>query len=318
MTLNPLALGAYELAPMTPVSNEQLAAIIDRHGLLLDGPAKPMVSTGVVHALWSLGSQWVLRVPKNEELCIGDHLCESVAVPLAREAGVRTPAIVAFDDSLEILPVPYTVIEQVHGRNLMGIGPHDAVHDAVYRQLGEQLAILHRAPMTYTPNPLLRTPDSRPAEDFFEDVIDAGLLHRDGVEWLQALCHRLDARIDAAEPAPRVMVHDDINPANVMLDTAGLVHMIDWGDAGYGDPATDFQGLPLCAARAALEGYRRTRHGDQSLESRVIRNVVARSLHGLRRTPKNGPGWRRPIAATLTDLLTFAADNPALWTTWTS
>jgi hypothetical protein len=38
----------------------------------------------------------------------------------------------------------------------------------------------------------------------------------------------------------------------------------------------------------------------------------------LRRTPLAGPSWYRPIAATLTDLLTFAIDEPSIWNQWTN
>ena len=318
MTAAPLPLAAYELAPMPVVSDSQIAAIIARHRLSLDGPVEPWASAGAVHALWGLGSQWVLRVPKNEEMCLGDHLCESVAIPLARAAGVRTPAIVAFDDSHEIMPVPYTITERIHGNDLITLRWSDPEFEGVYRAVGEQLAILHSAPVPPIPHPLLRTPDSSPAENFFGATIEAGLLHAEAVEWMRLLCERLDAKIESSPAAPRVLVHDDIKPDNLMVDTNGLVHLIDWGDCGYGDPATDFHGLPLRATAAALRGYRAVTTSDQSLESRIVRSVIARSVSGLRRTPRLGPSWYRPIAATVTDLLTFAVDHPDLWHAWTS
>jgi len=44
---------------------------------------------------------------------------------------------------------------------------------------------------------------------------------------------------------------------------------------------------------------------------------ITRSLSNLRRTPLLGPSWYRPIAANLTDLLTFAVDKPSVWNAWT-
>jgi hypothetical protein len=37
-------------------------------------------------------------------------------VPAARVAGVRTPALIVFDDSLDLLPVPYAIYERDKAR----------------------------------------------------------------------------------------------------------------------------------------------------------------------------------------------------------
>ena len=101
-----LPLAAYEVMPFVTITAEQLQAIVNRHQLTLDGPIEPMPSNGVVHSLWSLGHDFVLRVPKPEEMCLGDLRAEVVAIPVARAAGVRTPDLVAFDDSCDIIDVP--------------------------------------------------------------------------------------------------------------------------------------------------------------------------------------------------------------------
>ena len=186
-----------------------------------------------------------------------------------------------------------------------------------YRRLGEQLAILHDATVPEITNPYLRVPNATPAEHYFDDALLHGVLHADGIAWLRNLCERLDTVIAAAGRVPQVFVHDDVKPDNVMVDRLGIVHLIDWGDAGYGDPVYDFQSLPLQAAHTALSTYRGERPADPSLEARLVRRVVARSLSNLCRTPLLGPSWYRPIAATLTDLLTFAAQRPDTWHAWT-
>jgi aminoglycoside phosphotransferase (APT) family kinase protein len=114
------------------------------------------------------------------------------------------------------------------------------------------------------------------------------------------------------------VVHDDVKPDNVMVDRHGRVHLIDWGDAGFGDPAHDFQSLPMTSIDGALRGYRATRHEDPTLEARIVRRVVARSMYNLGRSPLVGPSWYRPLAANLTDLLAFAVDRPATWAAWTA
>jgi len=108
-------------------------------------------------------------------------------------------------------------------------------------------------------------------------------------------------------------IHDEVKPDNVMVNVAGEVLLIDWGDAGFGDPAHDFQSLPMHAVKHTLEGYRQIRPQDPTLEARILRRIVARSVSNLRRSPLIGPSWYRPIAANLVDMLTFAAEEPALW-----
>ncbi len=298
---------------MPSLTADQLKATANGHGLDLDGPITRLASSGVVHSLWSLGSQWVVRVPKNESMCLGDHRCEVVAIPLARRAGVRTPTLVVFDDSLSILDVPYSVVTRIDGADLAGV-PFEHV---AFEEVGRELAKLHAADLSPHEHAWLRDTSDLAAEAHLGEVLAAGLLHAEGVRWLRALCERLDRSIAAGPNAPRVFIHGDIKPDNVMVDSLGAVHLIDWGDAGFGDPAHDFQSLPMRSVETALRGYRQVRDDDPTLEKRIVRRIVARSLSNLRRTPLSGPSWYRPIAANLTDLLTFAIDHPTAWARWT-
>jgi aminoglycoside phosphotransferase (APT) family kinase protein len=58
-----------------------------------------------------------------------------------------------------------------------------------------------------------------------------------------------------ADVEPR-FIHDDIHPMNIMCSNGGeLMAILDWGDAGWGDPSLDFAAMPLEAIEPALEGY---------------------------------------------------------------
>jgi aminoglycoside phosphotransferase (APT) family kinase protein len=313
MPMPPRPLAAYETLSLPELMDFDLQAIVRRHGLELDGPIGRLASSGVVHSLWTLGSRWVLRVPKNETMCLGDHRCEAIAIPLARRAGVRTPELVLFDDSHSILEVPYSVVTRVDGTDLVA----ESFEHHAYIEVGHELAKLHAADVTAHGHPWLRDTSDLAAEAHFDEVLEAGLLHADGIRWFRTLCERLDRAIAVGPDAPHVFIHGDVKPDNIMIDRSGAVHLIDWGDAGFGDPAHDFQSLPMRSIEAALRGYRNKRTDDPTLEARIIRRVVARSMANLLRSPLLGPSWYRPIAANLADVLTFAVDDPKTWTSWT-
>ena len=88
------------------VTAEALSVITGRHGLEANDFSR-LRNAGIFNAIYLLGSEHVLRVPREGPPFVAAIRKEHVAVPAARVAGVRTPALVAFDDSLALLPVPY-------------------------------------------------------------------------------------------------------------------------------------------------------------------------------------------------------------------
>lgn len=309
-----LPLAAYEVMPFVMVTDEQLQAIVERHQLTLDGPVEPMPSNGVVHSLWSLGSGYVLRVPKPEEMCLGDLRAEVVAIPVARAAGVRTPDLIAFDDSCAILDVPYAIVERVHGTDLSQLAPDDDRLSDLYRQLGVQLATLHTAPAP-DPHPWFRTPGTWDVDALLGETVAAGMLDTNAQRWFA----RVLGETTTHESPPRTcFLHDDVKPDNMMANQHDELVLIDWGDAGIGDPAHDLAGLRAAAIAQALIGYREIvgLTTDPTLEQRIVHLALSNAIAGLRRSPKTGPSWYRPLAAVMADLLGFATDHPETWFRW--
>ena len=126
VTLPPEPLAEYERVPVPTATADQLQAVVERHGLELDGPITPISSAGVVHALWRLGSQWVLRVPKNEAMCLGDHRCEAIAIRdnLCSELRCRNNAVPAVRSINDLPDRIYILMERgnilLKGRGLFG------------------------------------------------------------------------------------------------------------------------------------------------------------------------------------------------------
>src|SRR5206468_5722961 len=126
----------------TPVSPAAVRAIAERHGLPADRLV-PLPTTGIINAVYLLGDDLVLRVPRNHPAHVAQARREAGAIPIARVAGVRTPALVAFDDSLDLLPVPYLIVERIHGEPLEALRPELADASETWREVGRDLARLH-------------------------------------------------------------------------------------------------------------------------------------------------------------------------------
>jgi hygromycin-B 7''-O-kinase len=307
-------------APFPALSEDQLRAIIDRHGL--GAPSSSMrrlPSTGVVNTVYVLGDRFVLRVPKDLPQALADVYTESVAAPTARAAGVQTPALAVFDDSRDLLDVPYTVYERVEGQSLLSVGdPRDL--DPLWRDVGRDLATLQHA-VTSCPDRLdrLDTPGRFTSFDRLLDVlVRDGVLHVDNARWFESVLARL-APVAVVGDTFHRFVHDDVQPANVMARDGAYAALIDWGDAGWGDPALDFRYLPLRAVPAAVAGYREVAppDGDETFDGRIVWDHLTHALWALGRAPApHRLEWSRPPAARLTELLAFATSERTQLQEW--
>src|SRR5689334_19445261 len=119
-----------------------IAAIVMRHKLNTSTWTR-LTSLGTATTIYLLDDAYVLRVPHNRPEAIAGICTDPIVIPAARNAGVRTPELIAFDDRCDLLPVPYGVYERVHGEPLDRLAlPRDATPDVWYA-LGQDLALLH-------------------------------------------------------------------------------------------------------------------------------------------------------------------------------
>lgn len=252
-----------------------VGAVLARVGLA--GPAVRVASTGLANHVFAAGDA-VLRIATATEDGLSDARTEAAAVPAAIAAGVRTPALLAFDETGRDVPVPFTVYARVEGE----VGAESA---AVWREVGRELARVHAIGWV---------PDGAGWLDDHAEPDARGLLgHAAALD--PGLPERLDRWLDGAPTgagAPRFL-HGDAHARNVLARDGRLAALIDWGDAGWGDPALDFEPMPLRFLRSALEGYREAGGTDDgTLEGRAVRAALAVALLRIAR-PKPR---RRPTA----------------------
>jgi aminoglycoside phosphotransferase (APT) family kinase protein len=145
-----------------------------------------------------------------------------------QSAGLPAPAPYAFDESGQILPTPYIVVEYVEGAtefapaNLTDFIRQLAAQLARIHQIdGAEVSFLHRVEASYAEK-LKR----RPAKP--DDSLDEG---------------RIRDTLESVWPLPQlnrsVLLHGDLWPGNVLWLDGQLVGIIDWEDATVGDPLAD-------------------------------------------------------------------------------
>jgi aminoglycoside phosphotransferase (APT) family kinase protein len=149
---------------------------------------------------------------------------------LLHAAGLPVPAPYYLDQSCEIFPIPYIVIEYIEGESIFTL---DAVPDLI-PQLAAQLARIHkldgsRQDFSFLPQQAKIYADklgTRPAR--LDDSLDEG--------------HIRDV-LEAVGPLPlrnkSVLLHGDFWPGNILWRDGRLVGVIDWEDARLGDPLSD-------------------------------------------------------------------------------
>jgi Ser/Thr protein kinase RdoA (MazF antagonist) len=307
-----------------PVSAAALRAVAARHGLTgIDGAPVPLTQTGMINTVYALGPHLVLRVPRNHPGHVAQLLRERAAVPAARAAGVRTPALVAFDDSREILPVPYAVYERVAGTPFELLGHDVRAAPAVWRELGRDLGRLHAgAAKTGGARDLSEGAPMPDPRDLVERRAGEGWFTAMEARWLLRWLERLAPA--ALEPVPKRLIHADTQPTNVLVavpDGAAPAYeaLIDWGCAQWGDDAVDIACAPLGAAPLLLEGHREIAPltADESAEARVLWHNWQIALATLPRGAVPGFSWgENPTARVIDTLRFFAAQPGGRWQTW--
>ena len=297
-------------------SHETLATIARRHGATADS-VRP-IPAGVANHVFQLGDELVLRIPRTDRFLL-DLVKETAVIPAARDAGVRTPDIVTFDDTCSEVNVPYMVLTRAPGADLARLALSTTETEHVFHQVGHELAKLHRLTPT-----TLANPGAIPADDDTTDpraltlrLLAEGWIDADTSLWLTSWFDRLSTHLPA-DP-PQVLLHGDIAPQNLLVsaNTTQLTAIVDWGDAQWADPAIEFAKTPLTGIPAMLDGYRQetgeaTSPSTRSWEARVLWIHLTWALARLM-DPAPNPGarhWTAPPASRLLGLLRFFTSSP--------
>ena len=306
----------WDTAPFPKVTATQAEEICDRHdlGRLHLGTIPPC---GNVNAIFALGPDLILRVSKDIPEAIRGTISESIAAPAARRAGVRTPRLIAFDNSREILNTPYTIYERVDGIELTRIdaSAHEFPH--IWRQVGRELSRLHHGVVDVEdPQHLLRD-SQRPDPEPFVEAAD--FLSEDHKRWFRRCFDRLRPAVENASSFRR-LTHGDAQSNNVLIRNHEFVALIDWGGAGWCDGTIEFYNMPARVLPYVVDGYREEApfDDDETAEARILFNQLAAAISEPMWDGLGVLSWHgRPNTRRLIEILAFyATDLPATWRRW--
>jgi aminoglycoside phosphotransferase (APT) family kinase protein len=147
---------------------------------------------------------------------------------ILQSAGLAAPTPYYFDQSGDILPTPYIVIEYIEGASEFTLAPEQIL------QLASQLAEIHgfdcsTLDVSFLPQQAQRYSSKirqRPAK--LDDSLDEGRI-RDALESTWPL----------AQQNSDVLLHGDFWPGNILWKDGRIAAVIDWEDAARGDPLAD-------------------------------------------------------------------------------
>lgn len=250
-------------------SIELVREIAAKHGLR--GEPEPLPARGMVNEAWQIGEA-ILRIIHQRD-CDEEAEREAFVVPLVVRAGLKTPELLGYDLTCDLAPRPYTLYRKATGVLLAQsrYDPNELKH--LYCELGSELAKLHRISVPNGERSLLDKSELSTPHKSLERALDSNAIGqadaREIGDWLDTL-----RPLIGGQPPP-VLLHADIHPWNLFIDpdSGDLTSIIDWGDAGYGDPSLEFDWMPLQAVPSMLRGY-------QESGGQVDDGLVARSLWG--------------------------------------
>ena len=255
----------------------------------LSGPWQRLEATGVANRIYAT-QDVVLRVATDHPDAIVDARTESIAAPVARQASILTPQLVAFDDSRMFVDRPFSLWERVHGETLGLLDLCGSIREGVWREVGQQISRLHdRVRSCPDPNGYLDTPGRELRLDLvLQRFADSGHASSDDVREIENLNSDLSPFISRGG-VPNCFLHNDLHEWNIMCGRkGGLLALIDWGDAGWGDPTLDFAAVPLDSISAVLEGYDRTERLGDYPEARFVWDRLDNALDDAIDDPKSG------------------------------
>jgi aminoglycoside phosphotransferase (APT) family kinase protein len=209
-------------------------------------PVEPLATAGTDHALYRLGDDMVVRLPRRPEAALQVRKEQEWLPFLASFLPLEVPAPLGSGQPSADFRWAWTVVRWIEGEDAAVarvVDPRQAAEDLGRFVAALQLVDPSGGPPSGEHNSLRGAP---------LEVVDAearrgiGLLEGDGRELTAAWEAALGAPVWRGRP---VWHHGDLLPGNVLVRGGRYAAVIDWGCSGIGDPACDVMAAwTMCSA----------------------------------------------------------------------
>ena len=265
--------------------------ILEANGI--EGPWETLTATGLANRIYAT-KDVVIRVAREHDEALRDARTDSIAAPVAYAAGIQTPHMLVFDESGEFYDRPYSIWERVHGKTLGHISSDPRSMPNTWRQVGQQMAQLHVnvKPFEDTKNYLHEPTRELNLDSLLDRLFATG-------HFSQVLAKEVSTLIAELHPAVHeasntCFLHSDVKDMNIMCTHDDeFLALIDWGDAGWGDPTFDFRQIPLMAIPIVLEGYRKV--APNLLGNTLNERIIWDKLHAALEESLENPSYEIPL-----------------------
>ncbi len=240
-----LKLHADEFDIDLPLVQSLIAAQFPKWAHLL---IKPVLSLGTDHALYSLGRDMVIRLPRIQSAA--SHI-EKEHLYLSKISSLlpfSIPNPLAKGQPCEDYPCPWSIFNWLEGKN-----PEPGMieqPDLLATDLARFINALHKIELPHAPKSNrwdLKGQDNEFCQSLkqLDDLIDTKAVAK---IWQDSL--KLAALKD------RILIHGDLLPGNLLINNGRLSAVIDFGLFGLGDPAVDLIPAWTLLARSSRKVFR--------------------------------------------------------------
>jgi aminoglycoside phosphotransferase (APT) family kinase protein len=203
-----------------------------------DLPIEPVLPMGTDNALYRLGDETVVRLPRTERTSRRLEKERAWLPRLAPLLPLAVPVPLATGMPAEGYPFTWSVYSWLEGDNATVERIGDLCQFAT--DLADFIAALHRIDPTDGPSP--------GEHNFFRGV---PLANRDGATRVAIASLEREIDVDSVTAAweealrapewqrPSVWIHGDLDSRNLLVEHGRLSGVIDFGGLGVGDPACD-------------------------------------------------------------------------------
>ena len=263
---------------------------------LAEYPLHQVRSTGTVNAIYRLDDELCVRLPRLEVYAESIDREWRWLPKLAAHISLEIPQPVARGKPAGGYPCPWAIYRWIEGT------PYQDGQVSDERQLAGDLAHfilelrridLRRAPRAGRPPLAELDAETRTAIEASRGAIDSQAA---STAWARAL----EAPTWDGKPA---WIHGDLLKSNLLVREGRLRAVLDFGEAGIGDPAADVVPAWSVFSRAGREAFRRALGVDESTWSRARGYALHQALLIIPYYPKTNPEFVRMARRTVEEIL---------------